>query len=58
MLDLVKQKRFDPYVYMSDFEKLKEDLPSKEKFIGLLPTKKLLTKNMFLMFRNKLKIKR
>ena len=29
VLDLVKQKRFDPYEYMSDFEKFKEKLPSK-----------------------------
>ena len=32
-LDLVKQKGFDPYDYMSDFEKFKEELPSKEKFL-------------------------
>ena len=32
MLDLVKQKGFYPYEYMSDFEKFKEQLPSKEKF--------------------------
>ena len=29
VLDLVKQKRFYPYEYMSDFEKYKEKLPSK-----------------------------
>ena len=29
VLDLVKQKRFYPYEYMSDFEKFKEKLPSK-----------------------------
>ena len=29
VLDLVKQKGFYPYEYMSDFEKFKEDLPSK-----------------------------
>ena len=32
VLDLVKQKEFYPYEYMSDFEKLKEELPCKEKF--------------------------
>ena len=32
VLDLVKQKGFYPNEYMSDFEKFKEDLPSKEKF--------------------------
>ena len=30
--DLVKQKGFYPYECMSDFEKFKEYLPSKEKF--------------------------
>ena len=32
VLDKVKQKEFYPYEYMSDFEKLKEELPCKEKF--------------------------
>ena len=32
VLDIVKQKEFHPYEYMSDFEKLKEELPCKEKF--------------------------
>ena len=32
VLDLVKQKGFYPYEYMSDFEKFKEELPSKEMF--------------------------
>ena len=31
VLDLVKQKGFYPYEYMSDFEKFKEGLPRKEK---------------------------
>ena len=30
VLDLVKHKGFYPYEYMSDFEKFKEKLPSKE----------------------------
>ena len=34
--DLVKQKRLYPYEYMSDFEKFKEELPSKEKFYSSL----------------------
>ena len=34
--DLVKQKGFYPYEYMSDFEKFKEELPSKEKFYSSL----------------------
>ena len=32
VLDLVKQKGFYPYEYVSDFEKSKEKLPSKENF--------------------------
>ena len=32
VLDPVKQKRFYPYEYMSDFEKFKKQLRSKEKF--------------------------
>ena len=32
VLGLVKQKGFYPCEYMSDFEKFKEQLPSKEKF--------------------------
>ena len=31
--DLVKQKEFYPYEYMSDFEKFKEELPDKEKYL-------------------------
>ena len=33
VLDLDKQKGFSPYEYMNNFEKVIEDLPSKEKFI-------------------------
>ena len=40
VLDLVKQKGFYPYKYMSDFEKFKEELQSKEKFCKSLPDKK------------------
>ena len=43
VLDVVKQKGFYPYEYMSDFEKFKEELPSKEKFYSSL-TEKLVTK--------------
>ena len=32
VFNLVKEKRFYPYEYMTDFEKFKEELPSKEKF--------------------------
>ena len=36
VLDLAKQKGFYRYEYMSDFEKFKEDLPSKEKLYSSL----------------------
>ena len=36
VLDLVRQKTLDPYEYISDFEKFKEELPSKEKFYSSL----------------------
>ena len=39
--DLVKQKGFHPSEYMSKFEKLKEQLPSKEKFYCSLTGKKI-----------------
>ena len=39
VLDLVKQKGFYPYEYMSGFEKFKEELPSKEKFYSSLTGK-------------------
>ena len=40
-LDLVKQKEFYPYEYMTDFEKFIQKLPSKEKFYGSLTNKKI-----------------
>ena len=40
-LDLVKRKGFYPYEYMSDFGKLKEELPSKERFCSLLTNRKI-----------------
>ena len=39
-LDLVKQKGFYPYAYMTDSEKFKEKLSSKEKFYSSLTGKK------------------
>ena len=36
VLALVKQKIFYPYEYMSDFQKFKEEVPSKEKFYSSL----------------------
>ena len=52
VLHLVKQKGFYPYEYMSDFEKFKEQSPSKEKFYSSLAGKKISEKDMimFLMF--------
>ena len=40
VLDLVKQKGFHPYEYISDLEKFKEKLPSKEKSYISLTGKK------------------
>ena len=42
VLDLVKQKGFYPYEYMTDFEKLKEELRSKEKFYSFLTDIKII----------------
>ena len=61
VLDLVKQKRFYPYKYISNFEKSKEELPSKEKLYSYLTDRKnwlnehIKNMNMFLMFGKKLK---
>ena len=41
LLDLVKQKAFYPYEYMGNFEKFKEQLPSKEKFYSSLTDKRI-----------------
>ena len=41
ILDLVKQKQFYPYENMSDFEKFKEQLPSKQKLYSSLAGKKI-----------------
>ena len=43
VLDLVKQKEFYPYEYMSNFEKFQEESPSKETFYSSLKSKKLVT---------------
>ena len=45
---------------MTNFEKIKEELPSKGNFYSLLTDKKLVAKNMnlFLMFGKKLKLKK
>ena len=41
VLDLLKQKWFYPYEYISYFEKFKEELPGKENFYSLLTDRKL-----------------
>ena len=41
VLDLVKQKRYYPYEYMSDLGKFKEELHSKENFYSPLIHRKI-----------------
>ena len=41
ILDLVKQKGFYLYEYMSDFEKFKEELSSKERFYNSWTDRKI-----------------
>ena len=59
VLDLVKQKGFSPYEYMSNFEKFKEELHSKEQFYGSLTGKKFSDKehDHVLKIWNKLEMK-
>ena len=40
VLDVVKQKGFYPYENTSNYEKFKEELPSKDNFYSLLTGKK------------------
>ena len=49
VLHQVKQKGFCPYEYMSDFEKFKEELPSKERFYSSLTDRKANVWNKFEM---------
>ena len=58
-LDLVKQKGFYPYKYMNDFEKFKEELPSKTKFYSPLTGKKISDKEYDQVLKewNKFKMK-
>ena len=44
ILDLVKQKRFYPYEYMSDSEKFKEELSTNQKFYSSLTGRKITVK--------------
>ena len=59
ILDLVKQKGFYPYEYMSNFEKFKEELPSKKKFCSLLTGKQISDKEYDIVLKvwNKFEIK-
>ena len=58
VLDLVKQNAFYPYEYMTDFEKFKEELPSKEKFYSSLTDRKTTgNMNMLLTFEKKFEMK-
>ena len=52
--DLVEQKRFYLYKYMSNFVKFKEQLPNKASLAG----KKLLIMKMFLRFGISLRSKK
>ena len=45
VLDLVNQKRVFLYQYMTDFEKFRQQLASKEKFYSSSTGKRLVTKN-------------
>ena len=40
-IDLIKQKEFYPYEYMSDFEKFREELPTKEILYSSLTNRKI-----------------
>ena len=42
LLDLINQRGFYAYNYVIGFEKLKGELPSKEKFYSFLTGKKIL----------------
>ena len=51
VLDLVEQKWIYPFEYKSDFEKFKEELPSKENFYSSLMGKKTVIKSMRILLR-------
>ena len=44
ILDLVNQKEFYPHEDMSDFERIKEELSSKEKFYSSLTDRNITDK--------------
>ena len=47
VLDLMKQKIFYPHNYVRDFEKFKEELPSKEKFYSSLTSTNIIDKKIW-----------
>ena len=52
VLDLVKQKGYFPYEYIRNFEKFKEEAPSKKKIYSTkLRGRKLVSKNMNMFLR-------
>ena len=57
VLNLVKQKGFYPYEYISDFEKFKEEFLSKEKFYISLTGKKIVIKSMSMFLRFAIELK-
>ena len=48
ILNLVKQKRLYPYMFVSDSENLKKNYLAKKSFIVPCSTWKLITKNMIM----------
>ena len=56
VLDLVKQKGFYLYEYMSNFEKFKEESPSKEKFYSSLTDRKITGKEFLMLMFNILNV--
>ena len=51
VLDLIKQKIFCPYEYMSNFENFKEELPSKKKFYMVCEQAKTLKNFLVVMVK-------
>ena len=56
VLDLVKQKGFYLYEYMSNFEKFKEESPSKEKFYSSLTDRQITGKEFLMLMFNILNV--
>ena len=57
VLDVIKQKGCYPYEYMNDFEKFKEELPSKEKSYSSLTGRKITDKEHVLNVWNEFEMK-